>query len=416
MSYYYLPEAVKTWQQKNAGHDPASQVMAIGYDGENEVFEWLLETKQFDPRKSSNFEKCCGILSVAASNGNVEMFSLLLQHGMPFKKLSKGWIEQCLVYAVEYEHVNVLEWLAIQKLVTKELCCFADMYLMRLAVSQNYTDVLHWLTKQGAITPEKCRAEKSYALRKAANEGFLEVLRWIASQGAATPIDCRVDNDSPLKNAAGGGHQVVVEWLLRRISQIPGICIATVCKEIVGEVLCCVAMNGRTAGLDLIVQRGEVVQTDYEHVLPEVVRGAAVGDHVHVLNWVANRGKLPPEVFSQSINYPLRVAAHQGHPDVLDWLEEKGEATVAYCRKFGLLDTASGKDKTPTIEWLALRLPLSDFVTCRRTCDWYRMLGKRRQLMCAKVLCLVLAERRNRRKPRLFPELWDLIVDEYYWI
>jgi hypothetical protein len=413
MSYYYLPEAVKTWKQKNAGQDPASQVMAIGCGGENEVFKWLLETKQFDPRKRSNFEKCHDILLTAANDGNVEMFSLLLRYGMPFKKLSREWVEQCLCYAVEYEHINVLEWLAIQKLVTKELCCIANMYFMRLAVCRGCADVLRWLTKQGVITPEKCRVDKSYALKKAADEGFLEVLRWIASQGAATPIDCRVDNDSPLKNAAGGGHQVVVEWLLRRISQIPGICIATVCKEIVGEVLCRVAMNGRTAGLDLIVQHGEVVQTDYEHVLPEVVRRAVVGSHVYVLNWVANRGKLPPEVFSQSMNYPLRVAAGQGRPDVLDWLEEKGEATVAHCRKFGLLDRASEKNKTPTIEWLALRLPLSDFVACRRTCDWHRMLGKRRQLMCAKVLCLILAERRNRCRPRLFPELWDLIVEEY---
>jgi hypothetical protein len=105
-----------------------------------------------------------------------------------------------------------------------------------------------------------------------------------------------------------------------------------------------------------------------------IVINAATKNRVDVLEWLHERipGGVTAEDCRADNNYALRCAAHYGHVAVL--------------------------------EWLATKLTLAEFAKLGRENVWL-------QVRRGSMLALVVAGKR--KKMRLPPELWDLVVQWY---
>jgi hypothetical protein len=298
---------------------------------------------------------------------------------------------------------------------------------IKKAARENNARVFEWLHSQGLLPP-RCkwsgmfrywhhnRVDGQRALGTAAANGSMEVLEWMLARDAARLEDCRYNECEPLRLAAENGRVDVLRWLHARGVE-PG-------DSVESKALIAAAENGHVEVLEWMREQGAAERKDF---LKAKVLVAEKG-RVEVLKWMQARNLITLDDYDYDM---LRGAVREDHIEILELMLSHGASWKSLQRKSSPRALCGSATSAPMLEWLkkhgCVLEPAEWKHLHRRTWiskevrEWLAF-----QMTCAEFACnldgrekewraprlksmamLILAGRKS--KPRLPPELWELV-------
>jgi hypothetical protein len=381
------PERVLRWMGKTFAHQEEMMVKAAAHDNEVEVLRWLHARAR---ASAASFRSW--VISGALHKDSIEVLEWLRETDDCANVMERKELWEMLKRAADRGHVRSLNWLLERGGVDAEICRTNSCELLRRVASWGNMGVLEWLRERGAATPEDCRANNCEILINAAGTGNMEVLEWLRERGAATPEDCRARDNKALRTAILRSSVEVLRWLHERGTLQPGDAEDTGVCNCINDVV----RRGYVETLEWVYEHGLITGPSRGGLFQAAIRH----DQLSCLKYMRKCGLL------SAASWPRGASAEQyyafdNHPVVLEWLIDQGLITKEDCQ-----ERAKYVSSICVLRLLARRMDLSDFDGNKLgQLVWW-------QQQQQSMLALILAGWKS--KPRLPPELWELVHEALF--